>query len=199
MLINLIQNFWLGFVITATPGAVLLEAMRRSLNPGLHLLRFLAGNFVGMLVVITLSFAGVSVLQNSVTGSMFFIISGSILLFIGLSTFLAKPQLLKSQAIVNGSEASSLFAGLILAVANPLSFVFWLSIIGGFRDGKTITDTVLSISAVVAGALSVFVLLILAAQKLQTIITPRREQFLSRLFGALIILFALVILYKAAN
>lgn len=199
MLINLIQNFWLGFVITATPGAVLLEAMRRSLNPGLHLLRFLAGNFVGMLVVITLSFAGVSVLQNSVTGSMFFIISGSILLFIGLSTLLAKPQLLKSQAIVNGSGASSLFAGLILAVANPLSFVFWLSIIGGFRDGKTITDTVLSISAVVAGALSVFVLLILAAQKLQTIITPRREQFLSRLFGALIILFALVILYKAAN
>lgn len=199
MLINLIQNFWVGFVITATPGAVLLEAMRRSLNPGLHLLRFLSGNFVGMLVVITLSFAGVSVLQNSVTGSIFFVMSGSILLFIGLSTFLAKPQLLRSQTIMNGSGASSLFAGLILAVANPLSFVFWLSLIGGFRDGKTITDTVLSISAVVVGALSVFVLLLLAAKRLQTIITPRREQFLSRLFGALIILFSLVILYKAAN
>ncbi|MBC7581275.1 hypothetical protein H7097_00210 [Aeromicrobium sp.] len=86
MLFNLIQNFWLGFVITATPGAVLVEALRRSNDPGLHLAKFLAGTFIGMAVVILLAFPGVSVLQDSIAGSLFFLISGSILIYRRISS-----------------------------------------------------------------------------------------------------------------
>ncbi|MBC7581824.1 LysE family transporter [Aeromicrobium sp.] len=193
----MIQNFWLGFVITATPGAVLVEALRRSIGTGNYLVIFLAGNFIGMTIVIMLAFFGISVLQDSVTGNLFFLISGSILIYIGVLALVAKPHNQKSNTIVKHSEVRSLLTGITLAVANPLSFIFWLSLIGGLRSDNTPSMTLLDILAVMFGALAVFVILIILAKNLRSVITLQRERILSRVFGTIITFYGLAILYKS--
>lgn len=195
MFLDLIQNFWLGFIITATPGAVLLEAIRRSLNPSLHVVRFLLGNFLGMLMVITLTLIGASVLQDSIAGSIFFVISGLLLLYIGYTALVINPQ--KTQAIRTSKASAPLSTGFILAVANPLSFVFWLSLIGGFRSEDNAAMTVFSIISVVLGALMVFAVIVLLSKRLRRLLTPRREIILSRVLGIIIIFYGLAVLFKS--
>ncbi|MBC7581276.1 LysE family transporter [Aeromicrobium sp.] len=115
----------------------------------------------------------------------------------GVLAPVAKPHNLKPDTIVKNSRVTSLLTGTTLAVANPVSFIFWFTLNGGFRDENTLYVTLLNISAVMRGALAVFVILIILAKNLSSTVTPKRKRVLSRALGIIITFYGVTLLYKA--
>lgn len=197
----LIQYFCLGFIITALPGAVFFETIRRTLAQKASIMKFMAGNFSGMFLIIFSVLFGLSALLSDKSLShAFYGLSGIVLLYIGIASFLQKHT--DKQAIATkkktGSSLTAYLTGFVLAAANPISIVFWISMAGKMLQDKiSLPYIVLNCISIVLGASLVFILLIAVASRSKKSIKARHLLFLSRSFGLIIIAYGTITIGKA--
>lgn len=196
MLLSLLENFVLGLAISAVPGAVFFETIRRSLLEYSSVFRFLLGNFSGMVLIAASSYLGLTrLLSGEIFSLIFYLVSGSVLVYLGTTAIMVKKS--KIERIHNSisSKRSAYLVGLTLAVANPLSIIFWASLMGKFikEDGGGM-DAILNSIVVLAGAAILFIILVVCAKFAKNLLTPNRLIIMSRFFGVIITIYGLTTL-----
>lgn len=195
----ILENIALGFAITAVPGAVFFEVMRRSLLDYGSLFKFLSGNFVGMIVIILATYLGVaSLLSGAVTSVIFYVVSGLLLIYLGISAIRIDSLKLKNTQNKPRPGKTAYLSGLTLALANPLSILFWASLMGRFRHETSGGLGVLMLSlSVVLGSLLLFVALISVSIQANKKLKTDHLVLLSRVFGVVIAVFGVMTLVAA--
>lgn len=200
--IALLQSYLLGFAISAVPGAVFFETIRRTISSRTSVLHFLVGNFIGIAIIILLVFFGLSSLSlEGMAGKVFYLLSGLVLLWIGISALLEKRQLMQQIDNHAGSlrynkNAHGFLEGIILAVVNPVSILFWISIMGSLLSEMTMAEALLNGLAILIGAATLFIFLVLITIKTKNVLSDRLLQNLNTIFGGIIVLFGLVMLFN---
>jgi len=197
---SLLESLLLGFAVTAVPGAVFFETVRRSLHEEHTVIRFLAGNFIGMLVIIAAAFMGLSTLPpDSLVATLFYVASGLLLILIGLSSiFKRKEELQAPKSNTSKTKIAAFSLGIMLAVANPLSIAFWISLSAKLmKDAGNISVAILNCLCVVLGAALLFALLISLVRLLKSKIKTDYLVLLSRVVGVAIFGYGVVFLAGA--
>lgn len=200
MLHMLIENLMLGFVITAVPGAVFFETIHRSIFHKTSLPAFMAGNFAGMFLIIGSVLAGISsLLADKTYFKAFYALSGLVLLYIGGSSFMSK----RSHPEISGyrkherSQYSALLTGFILAAANPISILFWISMSGKmFQQDMSAAGVMANCASIVAGASLVFIILIAVFSRARFRLKAQQFIILSKSFGVIICIYGVTTLAK---
>lgn len=199
MLITFLENLLLGVAISAVPGAILFETMRRCVINRRGAMLFLAGNFSGMLIIVLASYVGISTLMTSTPAStLFYLISGGLLVYMGYSTIVSTTKSFKKTKNAKYSVDAGYVKGLILSLANPLSILFWVSLTPRFLHEKSSDySAALNTLAVFIGAFVFFFAIIYVVQKLGQELTNQRMSQVSKLFGVIIVVFGLATLQNA--
>ena len=201
MILGLLQSFALGFAVSAAPGAVFFETIRRTIAQRTSVTYFLLGNFTGIVCIASLVFLGFSaVTLDGTTESVFYGLSGLVLLWIGLSAVLAKPQQkpathIASKAMKHGN-AKGFTIGFVLATANPIAILFWISIIGTYMSEMTPQAALLNGLAVLLGAVALFLLLVIAVNRIKKGLSDTFLLWLSRIFGGIIVAYGFSMLLR---
>lgn len=192
----------LGFAISAAPGPVFFETVRRTILERSSVVYFLIGNFIGISIIIAVVFLGLSaVTLEGQVENVLYLSSGLILLWIGLSASLTKPEKQHMPEVgINFTEygdwVKSFSVGVILAVANPVSILFWVSIIGSYIVDMTLAAALLNGIAVLTGALFLFLLLVLVVGRAKKNLDNRVLLWANRIFGGIIIFYGITMLLK---
>lgn len=202
MLSSILQGFILGFVLTAIPGAVFLETARRALGR-LSVVSFLAGNFVGVGITIAVTFLGLSSLLKETTWShVFYLLSGATLVYIGVASLASKKLSVdkKTQKRTPSRihpHSTAFLAGLILAIANPVSILFWITMIGRyFNNHDHFMQVAANCVAIVLGTAVFYALLLYATRMTHRVLSERHLTALSDVFGALILIYGGFVIFK---
>lgn len=200
MWLKLVENFGLGFAISAVPGAVFVETIRRTLFDKQTIIKFLAGNLVGMLIIVVSVFSGLAILiHDRPTANIFYGLSGSVLMLLGVSSIIIKPSYHPKTAklTANKSNYAAFATGLLLSIANPLGIIFWIAIIGRvLQDTSSIALAILNSLSVVVGSLVLFMLLITIINVIPMKVNLRHLTLLSRVFGIVLVLYGLATFSK---
>lgn len=193
MLADFIESFILGFAITAVPGAVLFEVVRRCLSVNSSVTRFLLGNFAGMALVISFAFLGLNFITKDVVADLLLSLSGVLLIYIGVSAIRQNPDAKNAKV----SQKSAFGAGFVLAAANPLSILFWISLTGRFmKESQSLSITLLLVLSVMCGSLLLFFILILAMRTVKTSLSAVHMKYMSIIFGLIITTYGVITLLK---
>lgn len=200
MWLRLVENFILGFAISAVPGAVFVETIRRTLFDKKTIIQFLSGNFVGMLIIVVSVFSGLALIINDpTTSSIFYAICGSVLIMLGISSIFIKPSYdtKKVGLTKNKSNYAAFATGFLLSVANPLSIIFCISIIGKIiQDTNSTNLAIINSLSVIAGSIVLFVILVMIIGVLHVRVNVRNLTLLSRVFGIVLLMYGLVTFSK---
>lgn len=200
MLYRLFENFLLGLVITATPGAVIFATIRRALVGRASVAPFLVGNFIGMAVVIAAAFAGIAAIAaDGHMARAWYAIGGVVLLYIGVGS-MRHATFSRQIAVVADSTAqkSAAIEGLVLAVANPLSLLFWVAIVGSLsRSDAPVLEVVAMCTSIVLGAAIALAGVVMVARYAGAKLTPVWLKGASRVCGAIVCGYGLLALYRA--
>ena len=199
MVSNVIENFVLGFVISAIPGAVFFETIRRAIRSNAEVLIFLLGNFSGMLVIIVASFIGLSAGSTSDGNArLFYCVSGALLCYIGVSAILSKykkPKNIHTNAV--RASYSAYATGFVLAMANPISVAFWLSLSANvLHETTSLLMAVISCLSVLAGAAVLFLTLIWVVRYANLNLETKQTLLISRVIGVILLCYGFASLYK---
>lgn len=143
------------------------------------------------------SFLGAAVLINNlVISSLFYIVSGAVLLYLGISAIMQDKNSLEVARNSPSQLRLAYVTGLVLSVANPLSFLFWISLSGKFlKEQQDIYQSVTNSFAVLLGAILLFTLLLVVIKVSKSWFTTIRLVAMSRLFGIIITMYGLVTLW----
>jgi threonine/homoserine/homoserine lactone efflux protein len=202
MLSGILQGLILGFILTAIPGAVVLETTRRALTR-LPVLNFLCGNFLGVGITIVITIVGLSsVLRDASLSHLFYLLSGATLIYIGVTSVASKKLAKSNRRLGKGHEAASPYkafvAGLILATANPVSILFWITMIGRyFNAHDSHLQIALNSAAIVLGGVIFYMVLMVMTGITHKIISQRYLIVSSDVFGVIILVYGGFILSKA--
>jgi threonine/homoserine/homoserine lactone efflux protein len=193
---QLLQSLLLGMAITALPGPVFFEVIRRTLADRASIGLFLVGNIIGMLIVISSTFLGLATLLSSKSANAFFyLLSGSVLIFIGISAILSHPkyQTAKADARKRRYKLPAIPTGITISAANPIGIVFWVSIIKNFQSSDhTLSRELLNCLSVMLGGLLVYAALIFAVIKLHAAVKHAPYAWLARACGFVVIIYGLI-------
>ncbi len=199
MTLELLQNFMLGFGIAALPGAVFFETIRRTLSKHSHVGYFLTGNMVGVCAVLSIAYFGASLLLASpATERGFYFVSGAMLLWIGLRSVLSRPRVPKKSPAPTikrvTKKLGAFFTGFVLAVANPVSILFWLSLMGTFVGRMSVPVALANVLSVLLGTAALLLILVLITYKMRALLSPRFLLWLTRIFGGTITVYGVVMI-----
>ncbi len=199
MLLQFIENLLLGFAISAAPGAIFFETIRRALSKKESVIAFQLGNFLGVIIVAAVALAGVSsILSEPSYANVFYAISGLLLIYLGYQSLIIKlPEASEASKSRIKSNYKAVVSGATLAILNPLSIVFWVSLTGKFTQQFANSSVVLiNTIAVITGALMLFVILISVVKLLGHKISGIHLIWLSKASGLIIIVYGLTTLFK---
>jgi chemosensory pili system protein ChpE len=141
----------IGMVYVAAPGPISIETLKHGVKGGFTAaLAVQIGSSIGLIVYALLSLLGVGLLFQ---GDMWQLLAGAfgmiVLLYLGITTIRDGRNLLQHSGIRTFGVSSTRRAfstGAILSLANPLDFVFWLSI-----SSRVLMDPGLESSAFLGG------------------------------------------------
>src|ERR1700760_332144 len=178
-----IQSFLLGFAVTAIPGAVFFETIRRTIVDKSSILKFLMGSFSGTFLIIASILLGLSsILAEKSLANLFYGLSALVLIYIGISSATNKStnKNSKSRRKVR-SFYSSFITGFILGSANPISILFWISVLGKMLQTHQSVYVVIANSLLMlAGALSVYLILIPLTSRSKDLLKAKNLLIISR-------------------
>lgn len=192
---TLLENLWLGFLLTALPGPVFFEVIRRQLSDRSSVVSFLFGNYTGVAIIAVLALTGLVFITEYINQNTFYLVSGAVLVYIGVSSIFSAGR---QTTTVKPARQHAYTLGLILSLANPVSVAFWMSIVGKFyaeTDGYAL-PWVYSLVVIVGGVLC-FVLLIILLNRFGRFIKPGHVVLLSWLFGLILLGYGLMNIVQA--
>lgn len=124
------------------------------------------------------------------------VVGGVFLLYLGLKTFVAKPAAEPASA---KSDASAFTSTFFLTLTNPMTIFSFMAIFAGFGLASTTNDytnATLMTAGVFLGSAAWWLFLSNAVALLRFRITPQWMQQVNRISGAIILAFAVTILWK---
>jgi threonine/homoserine/homoserine lactone efflux protein len=202
MFSSILQGLILGFAVTAIPGAVVLETTRRALAKK-SVMSFLLGSFLGIGLIVFLAIVGLAaLLRNAVWSHVFYVLSGLTLLVIGLTSLRPKERpRTKAGHVPRRGQISgrhrAFIAGIILATANPISVIFWMTTIGRyFTNHESYLEVAVNALAIIVGAVIFFGLLLLFIRVTHRKVPQKYLVVASDSFGVIIVLYGGFILAK---
>lgn len=200
MFTKVIESIFLGFAISAVPGAVLVETIRRTVLDKSSIYKFMAGNFFGIVLIVVAVFLGLAVIINvPTTANIFYGICGSLLIYLGMFSILTKHDQnhIEIHTKKRRSKYTAFSTGLFMSLVNPIRILLWISIIG-----KIIQDTgnngwvIVNSLATIVGAIIFYGLLVMIINILDKKITVTHLSLLSRSFGVVLLVYGFVTLSK---
>lgn len=198
----------LGIVISITLGPAFLTIIQTSIDRGFRSALLVAiGVAISDLMLIAISYLGLSSLLERGNNQIYFgIIGGVILILYGIYTFLKKPDTLKRipkaipSPIKKVSPITFLAKGFFLNIANPFIIIFWLSIIGYISQiapyGKMRETTILFISGTIMTVFSMDILKSYIGYKIKRYLNPRVQLIINRIVGIILTIFGIVLILR---
>jgi threonine/homoserine/homoserine lactone efflux protein len=199
---TLLQNILLGLSLAAPIGPVNLEIIKRGLNSGFKQ-AFLTG-FGAMCAdttYLTLIFFGLTSFLNFALIKIFLGILGSlILIYLGI---ISAREYFKTNTVENRRRLfnSSFVTGYVLAIASPMTIVWWTAVFGALLTAQTNIQTSLSAFfsclSILLGCFLWVLSLALALHWGKKIINERITKIISLVAGCFLIVFGIYFLYRA--
>jgi len=123
----------IGLTITISFGPGFIALFQTSLSRGLSAGFILAtGMLLSDLVLVSISYFGLSELISKQDYKILGVIAGIILIVMGVISFYKKPELIKESKIrpdLNNHMMRYLIKGFLLNIVNPFSLIFWIGLI----------------------------------------------------------------------
>ena len=189
----------IGVSIAAPVGPIGVLCIRRSLADGAR-----TGFFTGLGAAAADGFYGAVAAFGLTAISGFFreqqtilrVVGGLFLLYLGLKTLFTKPAADPASPKTDASAFTSTF---FLTLTNPMTIFSFMAIFAGFGLASTAhnyTTATLITAGVFVGSAAWWLFLSNTVALLRSRITPRWMQRVNRISGAIILAFALVILWN---
>jgi threonine/homoserine/homoserine lactone efflux protein len=206
-IILLISGFVIGLIAAVPVGPVNLLCVRRTFAHG-SMYGFLSGLGAALADVVFAAIVGFGLTWLSQLIKSYFTpietIGAAMLLFFGVRTFLASPQLrlddrLKAKEIVDGATlARAMASTFLLAITNPgtlLAFTAMFAGVAGLVGGQaSFFGAAMLVAGVAAGSTSWWFTLTTIAGLFHAKIDERVMTMINRISGAVITVFGLVVL-----
>ena len=196
---EILQSLFLGFIITAVPGAVFIETVRRAIVDKKSVVIFLIGNVVGVTLTVGYVVVGFGALAlKHQFNSAFYVLSGLVLVGIGILSIKSRPDLGKRRE--SRRKLSSFLTGFVLATVNPASVVFWIVMVGRFASANTdLVALLANIVSINVGAIFCYAVLIGLVARFRERLSNRHLAVLSRVSGVAIVVYGFVSLVKGLS
>ncbi len=204
MFLKMLESLLVGASIAAIPGPIFFELVRRTLTKGLSEgITLVIGEFTGNFILLLLIFFGASqFLTNHAARVLFFTLGGCILLWVSIGAFrLQLSDVTKSyNENVEHKNKSSYLTGLIVAVTSPIVIALWVSLSSSYLN--ILHNHVLAFINIFLIALGFLLFFIPAAyfvHKTRHRIPPDKVVLLSKIFGSVLVLYALLLFGQTIN
>ncbi len=197
-----LESIIIGVSIAAIPGPIFFELVRRTLAKGFLYGSLLAvGEFLGNFALLSLIFLGVSnFFANAFTKVLLYIIGSFILVRLGLSALTLKNKELQKSHDSKVSGNNSILAGFSIAVTSPIVIALWISLSGSYlTHSSSLLLSFVNIFFIAFGFLLFFFPLAAVIHFTRHKIPSQYIIWLSRIFGAVLVLYGLSFLYESVK
>jgi len=205
IILTLLKNIVLGISLAAPIGPVSAAAIKNGLRGG-----FFPAFSTGLgaasadTTILLLIYLGLARFMEIPSVQLVIWIGGSaILIYLGVTTILEKPDVLKAEADGNTPIAGAFASGYVIAISSPITIVWWLGVFGAILTDTVRTATkieaLFSSLTIVLGVILWFVFLggLLHAGK--RFVNERIFRFISATAGIVIIGFGLYFAWRAVT
>jgi threonine/homoserine/homoserine lactone efflux protein len=149
MMLIFISSFIASLAYCATPGVINAEGIRRGLDCGFRAsMNFQMGAMASDAFWAIVTLSGLVILRPSVEGQILIGLSGG-LLKLGMAWGILRKAWQERAAPQRPSGKTSVLMGALLALANPFTFLFWLSVGGELLPVETSTSPLLAAAIIV--------------------------------------------------
>jgi threonine/homoserine/homoserine lactone efflux protein len=201
MLELIISGIGLGIVLSFVTGPVFFALIKTSIEKGFHAGMWLAAGVVlSDIIYIFLTVYGSSFIQVENSYKVPIGIVGSVILLgIGLYYFFKKVKLNHENINCSKRNTGYFFKGFLMCIFNPSMFLYWVSVTSGFISlhGDLNTREIMPFfGSILITQFSMDILKAYYSNKLRYRIKENTMVLLNRVAGALIIIFALKLIYN---
>lgn len=205
MLEALTQGIVLGVILSFLIGPVFFLLIQTSMKEGMKSAMFLiAGIFLSDVFCILLAYFGISQIFEDFTVKLYIgMLGGSVMIITGLIALFKKPKIhLYDVSTYKKSAPILLFLkGLLLNTTNPFVFIFWLGTMAEampkFKGDSSKIFAYFSVAMITI--FSFDLLKAWSSKQLSEKIQPQRFLVITRISGAAIIVFGIVLIYRVAS
>lgn len=147
---------------------------------------------------------------NIISDNLYFkvilwIISGFILLFLGISSILSlkKENIKESNTNLSDKRLPTFISGILITLTNPVTIVGWLAIAGNFfliwndKFPESKKFAFITIILIVAGVMLWFLPLTFIVSKLKKVINKKLQNYLIIFSNIILIIFGIIAFYYA--
>jgi threonine/homoserine/homoserine lactone efflux protein len=133
---------------------------------------------------------------------VFYLLSGALLIFIGLSSLVSKKRASQQKGTRRtfmkvSARHRALAAGIVLATANPIEIIFWITTIGRYLSNhNSSVQIAVNCAAIFLGSVVFYVLLLALIDVTHKRISPRYLAAMTDFFGAAILVYGGFILSR---
>lgn len=203
---EVVLGILLAIAYCASPGPVNIETVRRGWSRGVQsALRVQLGALFGDLVYAALALAGIGLfMAQAGAQTLLGIVGTGLLLYLGgLSLYqswlaLGAPTMWAGSTAGTATKRCDFSTGLAIAIANPYTILFWLSIDSTILQ-RTHDHPAAFLSGFFLGGLLTALVIALLAGRSGSLITPRVFRLASCSFGLAMIGFGLTLGYTTAQ
>jgi amino acid exporter len=201
MLELIISGIGLGIVLSFVTGPVFFALIKTSIEKGFHAGMWLAAGVVlSDLIYIILTIYGSSFIQVENSYKVPIGVTGSVILLgIGLYYFFKKVKINHENINCKKRNTGYFFKGFLMCIFNPSMFLYWVSVTSGFisMHGQLDTSEILPFfGSILITQFSMDTVKAYYSNKLRYRIKENTMVMLNRTAGALIIIFALKLIYN---
>lgn len=197
----------LGLILAIMPGPILITLLETALSYSRR-----EGFFVGIgiwlsdILVMALCFTFVDQISETIKSDEFKVIlafiGGTILIAMGISSFFKKKKkiVLQTDKKQIGLDLLSFSSkGFIINTLNPFTFIFWLGVISTYTIGRGMEShkMIIFLSTIVAVIAITDTFKILLADRVGRLITGKAIENITKISGAGLILFGIVLIVRA--
>lgn len=199
---SILESILIGISIAAIPGPIFFELVRRTLTKGfLHGFLLAVGEFLGNLILLALIFFGLnSFLTNIIAKIILYLVGSAILILLGIVAFKLKKKDIERSYTKKISSKNSIFAGFGIAITSPIVIALWISVSGSYlAQIQSRALAFLNIFFIAFGLLIFYLTMSSVIDYTRHKIPAKYLLILSRIFGAILILYGASFMYSAGK
>ena len=195
---DIVKSTIIGISIGAIPGIIFFEIIRRTLTRGfLSGILLSIGEFVGNFLVLLLIYFGFSqFFAFRLTSILLYLIGSFILGYIGINALKLTKENIEQSYKKKEIAQSSLVAGFLIAITNPLAIALWLSLVGSYIQGLSKVSAIINVFFLAFGLVIFYFGMVTAVNMTKHKIPTKYILLLSKLFGIILLSYSVSFLYK---
>jgi len=196
-----------GLILTIMLGPIFIALTQTGIDKGARAgITVGAGVWSSDLLVILFSYLFISQVEALVQDEVFKywmgLVGGFILITFGIVIFLKKTKLIKEGGSFTAKNYFGFWMkGFLVNTVNPFTFIFWLGVISTKVIGINMNDTqaFVFISAIMLTIIITDTIKVLGAKAIRGRLESDHIQIISRVAGAALVVFGIVLLYQTGN